>query len=116
MVSNLNTQSSAADTMSIRKADLSDLDAMVEVALVAMPMDPQWDYRFPHRKHYHEDTLKFTRERFKMFLENESGEWHVMVADLPSHENSTVLKVTAFAVWRLPPSGEQVASDAEKRE
>ena len=31
--------------MSIREADMTDLDAMVDVCLAALAMDPQWDYR-----------------------------------------------------------------------
>ena len=106
--------------MSIRKADTSDLDAMVDVCLAASPMDPQWDYRLRYRKQYPEDTLKFTRKRLKTFLENETGVWQVMVAELPSREDSSISKVAAFAAWQLPPVDQvmiQLGADrAHKRE
>ena len=100
--------------MSIRKADMSDLDAMVDVGLAALPMDPQWDYRLRYRKQYPEDTRRFTRERFKMFLENEPGNWQVMVAELPSREDSSVSRVAAFAAWQLPPVDQVVLIGADK--
>ncbi len=100
--------------MSIRKAAMSDLDAMVDVGLAALPMDPQWDYRLRYRKQYPEDTRRLTRKRFKMFLENEPGNWQVMVAELPSREDSSISRVAAFAVWQLPPVDQVVPLGADK--
>ena len=90
--------------MSIRKANMTDLDAMVDVCLAASPMDPKWDYRLRYREQYPEDTLRFTRKRLKTFLENEPGNWLVMVAELPSREDSSTSKVVAFAAWQLRPA------------
>ena len=90
--------------MSIRQADVADLYAMVDVCLAASPMDPKWDYRLRYREQYPEDTLKFTRKRLEMFLENETGNWQVMVAELPSRQDSSISKVVAFAAWQLRPA------------
>ena len=99
--------------MSIRKADMTD------VGLTASPMDPQWDYRLRYRKQYPEDTHRFTRKRFKMFLENEPENWQVMVAGLPSREDSSISKVAAFAAWQLSPVDQMMiplsADKAHKR-
>ena len=96
--------------MSIRQADMTDLDAMVDVGLAALPMNPQWDYRLRYRKQYPEDTHKFTRKQFKMFLENEPRTFQVMVAELPSREDSSISKVAAFAAWWLPPVDQVMVS------
>ena len=120
MCSDLIACSSRAGAMSIRQADMTDLDAMVDVGLAALPMDPQWDYRLRYRKQYPDDTHKFTRQRFKIFLENEPGNLQVMVAELPSREDSSISKVAAFAAWRLPPVDHVMVSlsadKAHKRE
>lgn len=101
--------------MSIRQADMTDLDAMVDVCLAASPMDPQWDYRLRYREQYPEDTLRFTRKRLKMFLENEPGNWQVMVAELPSREDSSISKVAAFAAWQSRPADQvMIAISADK--
>ncbi|KAF2203001.1 hypothetical protein GQ43DRAFT_289251 [Delitschia confertaspora ATCC 74209] len=88
----------------LRVATPSDLDALVNIALVAMPMDPQWDYRFPHRRSFPGDTLLFTRRRYREFLENKSGRWSVILAELvyrrsmPRNRKSYAQSI-AFAVW-----------------
>ena len=93
---------------------MSDLDAMVDVGLAALPMDPQWDYRLRYRNQYPEDTRRFTRERLQMFLENEPGKWQVMVAEPPSREDASISKVAAFAVWQLPPVDQVIPLNADK--
>ena len=92
--------------MSLRKADMTDLDAMVDVCLTASPMDPQWDYRLRYREQYPEDTYRFTRKRLKNFLENQPENWQVMVAELPSREDSSISKVAAFAAWQVRPANQ----------
>ncbi|KAM0794788.1 hypothetical protein BDR22DRAFT_826599 [Usnea florida] len=67
--------------MSVRQADMTDLDAMVDVCLAALAMDPQWDFRLRYREQYPEDTVGFMRKQLKMFLENEPGSWQVRPAD-----------------------------------
>ena len=39
-------------SMALRQATTDDLDTLRDIALAAMPMDPQWDYRFPRRMDY----------------------------------------------------------------
>ena len=82
----------------VRQARLSDLDCLTEICLAAMPMDPQWDWRFPFRKDFPEDTFFFTRAKYLEFLENTSGYWRVMVAELQSPSAQAAIPI-AFAVW-----------------
>src|ERR1700742_4884967 len=54
---------SCASPFHIRRANLRDLDAVTEIALIAMPMDPQWAWRFPKRQMFPEDHLWQTRQK-----------------------------------------------------
>jgi len=98
---------SSSPIVVLREATILDLDVMVSIALAAMPLDPQWDYRFPHRRTYPEDTWLFTRRRYREFLEN-NRRWWVVLAELaggpqqgkpgnPVHHPQTV----AFAIWDI---------------
>jgi hypothetical protein len=87
--------------MSTRQAKLNDLDAVVEVVLAAMPLDPQWNYRFPYRDSYPEDHRKFTKRLFRLFIDPAIDDWQVMVAEAPSIEEPHVSKIVAFAVWDI---------------
>jgi hypothetical protein len=82
----------------IRKATIEDLDAIVDVALAAMPLDPQWNWRFPYRGQYPEDERLFTRTKFEEFLLSEDR-WLVMVVEIPYDGGATVL--VAFSIWDL---------------
>lgn len=75
-----------------------DLEVMLDIGLSAMPMDPQWNWRFPHRRQFPEDTRHFTRQKYREFLEDKTGRWQVMVADDKS-ENDVSLVTVAMAIW-----------------
>ena len=59
----------------------SDLDGVTQVIMDAMPLDPQWHYRFPYRKQFPEDHEKFTRMLLEYFLDPELDDWTVMVVE-----------------------------------
>src|ERR1700759_4208742 len=84
----------------MRKATIDDLDVMVEIALTTMPMDPQWDWRFPYRFQFPEDTRLFTRAKYEEMLVDASNQWLVMLAE---HKNHTTGKPTAaaMAIWDM---------------
>src|ERR1700712_5025177 len=84
--------------ISIRPASLADLDAMLDIGLAAMPLDPQWNWRFPHRFEFPDDHRKFTRNVYRSFLENKSGNWAVMLAEVAEEDS---IMPAAFAVWNL---------------
>ncbi|KAL8791916.1 MAG: hypothetical protein Q9195_005492 [Heterodermia aff. obscurata] len=84
---------------SIRTATLSDLDNVVDVVRSAMPLDPQWNYRFEHGRQFPEDNVKYTRLLFENFIMPDYDDWHVMVAESPGEEPSHQSKIVAFAVW-----------------
>ncbi|KAF2803349.1 uncharacterized protein BDZ99DRAFT_482196 [Mytilinidion resinicola] len=85
--------------LSLRRASVADLEAMLEIALAALPMDPQWDYRFPHRRAYPSDTRKYTRMRYREFLEDQNERWVVMLAEHRPAQDSR--EPVAFAVWEI---------------
>ena len=85
--------------MAICTANLTDLDSVLEVALSAMPYDPDWNYRYQYRDQYPEDHLKYTKLLFQFFIDPSYDDWHVMVAKAPSLEDPNVTKIVAFAVW-----------------
>jgi hypothetical protein len=86
----------------LRGAIESDLEAISNIALASMPLDPQWPYRFPHASIYPEDHKKYTRIRYNEHLANQS--FYIMVAELPSNEDPFITKPIAFAKWQLPGS------------
>lgn len=96
-----NLVASANPVVSIRPAGLADLDAMLEIGLAAMPLDPQWNWRFPHRSAFPEDHRKFTRSTYRDFLENKSGNWVVMLAEIAVRGEPGSVSPAAFAVWNL---------------
>lgn len=87
--------------MSTRQATLRDLEAVVDVVLAAMPLDPQWNYRFPYRHTYPKDHRKFTKLLFQFFIDPSYDDWHVMVAEAPSIDDPQVSRIVAFAVWEV---------------
>lgn len=74
------------------------MDAITNVILQAMPLDPQWDYRFPWRNEFPEDHYKYTRMLFEYFLDPTYDDWLVMVVEdslEPGHDP----QIVAFGVW-----------------
>ena len=89
------------ETAPVRLAVPTDVDAVVDVMLSAMPRDPTWDYRFSYHRDYPEDTLKYTTELQKLFIDPEFDDWEVLVVDAPMNEDPSVSKVVAFSVWDI---------------
>jgi hypothetical protein len=87
--------------VSIRQAGLADLNAVVDIVLAAMPLDPQWNWRFPHSLDFPEDHRKFTQSTYRHFLENKSGNWVVMLAEIAVQGEPGSVCPAAFAVWNL---------------
>lgn len=77
----------------------SDVDAITEVIIKTMPLDPQWDYRFPWRHEYPEDHYKYTRMLFEYFLDPEYDDWVVMVIEDSLDPGSDDKAIVAFGVW-----------------
>jgi hypothetical protein len=90
-----------ASAISIRRATIKDLDALVDIAVNTMPADPQWDWRFPYRFEYPEDTRLFTRIKYEEFLQNNDGEWLVMLAEYRGVESRGAPQVVALAIWHM---------------
>ena len=96
---------STSPVVSIRRASLADLDAMLDIGLAAMPLDPQWNWRFPHRLDFPEDHRKYTQSIYRDFLENKSGNWVVVLAEIAVQDNPGSVSPAAFAVWNLASLG-----------
>ncbi|KAF2404617.1 acyl-CoA N-acyltransferase, partial [Trichodelitschia bisporula] len=101
----------AASALTFRPAQFSDLEAIVGVIVAAMPSDPQWDWRFPRRREYADDTRAFTSAKYHEFLSDKDA-WHVMVAESDDSARPHVCRarmIVAVAVWdqaamQCPPS------------
>lgn len=87
--------------MDLRVATVADLDAITEVALAAFPFDPQWNYRFPHRHEFPEDTQSYTKIGYRAFFDTPKGATYVIVATAPSLEDPAIKKLVAMAVWEV---------------
>ena len=86
--------------MSVRTAQLSDLDAITWVSVAATPADPVCPYRYPFREQYPEDFERFSRIRLGEFLaEAASGSTVFMVYEAPSMEDASTRKVISYAIW-----------------
>ena len=81
----------------LRHGTLSDLETILHIGLTAMPMDPQWNYRFPHRRAFPQDQRDATRRRYREFLEDERR-YSVWIAEALGAGG---LVPVAFAVWDI---------------
>ena len=91
------------EVLALRKATTDDLDDLANITCAAMPMDPQWSYRFPHREEFPEDHWNCTRLMYKNLLETEGNVINVLT--VPSMtDGETVRQLIALAVWELPGS------------
>lgn len=89
------------DVMALRKATVDDLDDLADIACAAMPMDPQWDYRFPRRKEFPEDNWNHTRLAYKNLLETPGNIINVVTVQ-SEKDGEMVHRSIAMAVWELP--------------
>jgi hypothetical protein len=78
----------------------ADLEAVTDVIIRTMPLDPQWDYRFPYRRLYPEDHYKYTRMLFEYFLDPSYDDWLVMVVE-DSAEPGGRPSVVSVGVWNV---------------
>lgn len=87
----------------MRKARRSDLDQMTAIGISAFDNDPQWIFRYPHRKAFATDHYEYTRRRYEEWLEASLGPCcTIMVVEGPSKENPSVNKVLGFCIWKMP--------------
>ncbi|TQV89936.1 hypothetical protein V2A60_002529 [Cordyceps javanica] len=88
------------DHLRVRAAVPSDVGALATIVYHAMPMDPQWDYRFPLRKQYPEDNYGYTRLMMKSFLEAQGVFVSVVTFLTPGLGEDEEIPA-AVAVWEL---------------
>ncbi|KAK4171557.1 hypothetical protein QBC36DRAFT_91723, partial [Triangularia setosa] len=78
----------------------TDIEAVTDIIIRTMPLDPQWDYRFPYRHEFPDDHYRFTRLLFEYFLDPAYNDWQVMVVEDsldPGCEDTR--RVISFSVW-----------------
>ena len=91
------------EVLRLREATTDDLDDLADITCAAFPMDPQWDYRFPHREEFPKDNWTSTRLMYKNLMETVGNVINVIT--IPSKEDGEKLRRSiAFAVWELPGS------------
>ena len=78
----------------------ADVDAVTNVMINTMPLDPQWDYRFAHRHEYPEDHYKYTRMTVEYFLDPSYDDWLVMVVE-DSPKPGGPQQIVSFGVWNV---------------
>ncbi|KAK4199997.1 hypothetical protein QBC40DRAFT_201648 [Triangularia verruculosa] len=76
-----------------------DIEAVTDIIIRTMPLDPQWDYRFPYRHEFPDDHYKFTRLLFEYFLDPAYDDWQVMVVEDSPEEVRGERRVVSFSVW-----------------
>lgn len=100
-------QSQTKMNITVRFAQASDIEALTQIGIAAFPFEPQWPYRYPHRKQYPEEHYKHTKIRYTEWLAAATAkQCMIMVAEAPSIEDLAVRKVVALSIWRLPPQFE----------
>jgi len=77
----------------------SDIDAVTNVFVRAMPLDPQWEYRFPLRDVYPEDHYKYSKMLIERFLKDD--DWSLIVTEDSLEPGSGEKMVVAFAVLNV---------------
>ncbi|PMD55328.1 uncharacterized protein K444DRAFT_504953, partial [Hyaloscypha bicolor E] len=87
-----------------REAKESDIEAISEIALLSMSLDPAWTYRYQFAKIYPIEHKENTRNRYDKYLADQrEGRFCIVVAELLLHiKDETITKVIAFAIWQLP--------------
>lgn len=85
----------------VRTATEADLEVLVDIAVSAMPMDPQWPYRFPLREEYPEEHRAHTRVMFKGFFDPPDASWEVVLAEKLGLEDATRKEPIAMSVWNM---------------
>ncbi len=88
-----------ANLIQPRLARSSDIDAVTNVFVSAMPLDPQWEYRFPLRGDYPEDHYKYSKMLINCFLEYD--DWILVVTEDSREPGSEEKIVVAFAVLNV---------------
>lgn len=89
----------------LRPATYSDLNAMTELGLAALPDGPTWLYRFPKAKLHPEDHYKFSHLRFSEYLTNVGiGVYAVVVVEASSGDDPSSPKIVAMSMWITPRS------------
>ena len=90
------------DDSTIRRATVEDLDDMTDIMCTAMPMDPQWDYRFPRRREFPDDHRRCTRSMLDSLVNDDANSRFVArVITIPCGEEGRRSKAVALAIWEL---------------
>jgi hypothetical protein len=89
--------------ITIRTANLADVDAIVQIAVDVIPQEPQVLYQYPYTDQFPEDCYRCTTEEIKGFVENASplSDILVMVAEAEDEKSLSGKTIIAHTVWDL---------------
>ena len=90
----------------VRPAKPNDVDSLATIIYEAMPMDPQWDYRFPWRRTYPEDNYAHTCLMMKSIMEEDGVFTQVVTFPTPCLREEDEIPA-AVAVWEMTPGPEK---------
>jgi hypothetical protein len=86
--------------LSLREAEISDVDAITAICLAAMPASELWHYRYCNAVQYPEDHHKYTRERFRIRTDKATrGDFLVLVVEALEND---VPAIVGYSVWQGP--------------
>lgn len=92
--------------MTLRRATVQDLDSLVSLGLTAMPLDPQWNYRYPRREEFPVEHRACVKERWgRLFGDDpDGGEWVVLFVEYRRDDHFVGERPLpiAFSVWHFP--------------
>lgn len=89
--------------ITVREAVLEDLDQITKIGISAFPLDPQWNYRYPYREQHPQVHYDCCKQRWAEWLAaSQTPDCMILVAELPSNEDSSVTAVQAFSIWKMP--------------
>lgn len=83
----------------VRQAEASDVDAVTDVLIAAMPADRDWwDYRFARRGQYPEEHRRLMRLLVETWISPEFVDWVVVVAEVYDAAAGS-WQVGAYSAW-----------------
>lgn len=90
-----------ANSLILRKATKADLDDITRVAQAGFPDDPEFNYRFPHRDKWPEDSWKWTRREYEGYIEQPEKFAVLVVTASVATNGKAADRPIALAVWDL---------------
>jgi len=82
--------------LTLRTVIADEPDNLATIAWEVFTADPQWDYRIPHRRKFPEDTVRCSKETYKLMLKKDGLVINVVTTEVEGEQ-----RPIALAVWEL---------------